>query len=309
MPRVLCGGNLVVDVNARPAESLPPFGVVNFVETIGLIAGGNGGNTSCALATLGVSVALVARVGADPLGAFLLDHLRKHRVDISQVSVDTQLPTSTTTAIINSRGERSGLHAFGANANLCESDFNFQNPAGGVPAIFHLCATFLLPRLDGAPAARLLQEARRLGYVNSMDVSWDGSGRWLSLIEPCLPFVDYFLPNQDEARAISGRSEVDTMAEFFLSRGVGTVVIKLGPAGCYVRSGAQQWSTPAFETKVVDTTGAGDTFIAGFLAGILSGWDLPQCARLGNAAAALRIGPAGLVSREQALGMLAVPRA
>lgn len=309
MPRVLCGGNLVVDVNARPAESLPPFGVVNFVETIALIAGGNGGNTSCALAMLGVAVSLVARVGDDPLGVFLLGHLRKHGVDISQVGVDKELPTSTTSAIINSRGERSGLHAFGANANLCESDFDFQGLTGSAPAIFHLCATFLLPRLDGAPAARLLANARRLGCPTSMDVSWDGKGRWLSLIEPCLPFIDYFLPNLDEARAISGRSEVGEMAEFFLSRGVRTAVIKLGPGGCYVRSGSQHCSAPAFETEVVDTTGAGDTFIAGFLAGILSGWDLPRCARLGNAAAALRIGPAGLVSREQALAMLAVPRA
>ena len=304
MPNVICAGNLVVDVNARPVDAMPGFGIINFADSIVTLPGGNGGNTACALGALGIRVSLVARIGKDSFGTFLLDHLRQRAVDISHIVVDAGLPTGTTIAIINERGERSGVHSIGANANLHENDFRWESLIHP-ESYFHLCAYFLMPQLDGLPAARVLKEARARGFMISLDVSWDARGRWLGLLEPCLEFVDFFLPNEEEARELTGRRTVDEMARFLLDRGVKTVVIKRGPAGCYMRSERETLALPAHPVKVVDTTGAGDTFVGGFLAGKSWGWNIEKCCRLGNAAAALHIaGPPGLHSKEQVLAFL-----
>src|SRR5688572_15972112 len=159
MPNVICAGNLVVDVNARPVGALPAFGVINFADSIVTMPGGNGGNTACALGALGIPVSLVSRIGKDSFGTFLLEHLRQRAVDTSHIIVDASLPTGTTIAIINERGERSGVHSIGATANLNENDFRWESLTQP-DSYFHLCAYFLMPQLDGLPSARVLKEAR-----------------------------------------------------------------------------------------------------------------------------------------------------
>jgi sugar/nucleoside kinase (ribokinase family) len=158
----------------------------------------------------------------------------------------------------------------------------------------HVGGTYLLPRFDGAGAAQLFESARRDGKLTSMDVTWDTTGRWLATIEPCLPHLSFFLPSIREAREITGRERPEEMAELLQGRGVETVAIKLGAQGCYVKpAGAPGFFSPAFRTEVVDTTGAGDAFVAGFLAGVLRGRDPAACARLACAVAALNIRKVG----------------
>lgn len=303
---VICAGNLVVDVNARPVNSMPPFGIVNFADSIVTRAGGNGGNTACALAAFEIPVSLVARIGKDSYGTFLMENLRQRGVDARFVTVDDNLPTSTTVAIINERGERSGIHSLGATANFCEEDFRWEYLGHSRSnSIFHLCAYFLMPKLDGLPAGRVLQQARLHGFTTSLDVSWDARGRWLGLLEPCLQSIDILLPNRDEAREITGKQKTDDMARFLLDRGVKIAVIKLGAAGCYIRTNHESLTLPAYRVNAVDTTGAGDTFIGGFLAGMNWGWSLDKCGRLGNAAAALHIGgPPGIQSKDRLIDFM-----
>ena len=160
--------------------------------------------------------------------------------------------------------------------------------------VIHVGGTYLLPRLDGAGTASLLASARSRGAVTSMDVTWDTTGRWLSLIEPCLPHLSFFMPSIKEAEQIAGMSDPVRIASLFQEHGVDTVVIKLGEKGCYVKPpGEAGFFTPAFRTEVIDTTGAGDSFVAGFVCGIVRGWSLDRCAALACAVAALNIRKVG----------------
>ena len=162
------------------------------------------------------------------------------------------------------------------------------------PSIVHVGGAYLLPKFDGEGAARLLAEARKRGKLTSMDVTWDTTGRWLSVIEPCLPHLSFFMPSIREAQQIAGSDVPQEIAEFFQKKGVGTAVVKLGEKGCYVKRGAEPgFFMSAFRTEVVDTTGAGDSFVAGFLTGVLKGWDVKACAELACAVSAMNIRAVG----------------
>ena len=144
-----------------------------------------------------------------------------------------------------------------------------------------------MPRLDGEGAAELFKRAKALGKFTSMDVTWDVSGRWIEIIRPCLPYLDYFMPSIGEAKHITKKETPEAIADFFLNEGVGTAIIKLGKEGCLVKNAKEKFVCPAFKINAVDTTGAGDCFVAGFLTGILRGWPLTECARLACAVAAM----------------------
>ncbi len=136
--------------------------------------------------------------------------------------------------------------------------------------------------------ARLLQQAREAGAITFLDTVWDDTGRWMKLLKPCLPYVDYFVPGLAEARALTGRQSPEEVATALLEEGVGTVAIKMGADGCLVKSRDRPaLRVPAFKMPVVDATGAGDAFAAGFIAGVYLGWPLMDTARFANAVGAL----------------------
>jgi sugar/nucleoside kinase (ribokinase family) len=159
-----------------------------------------------------------------------------------------------------------------------------------------LTAHFVLPAMDGAPAAAVLRRAREFGLRTALDVCWDREERWWSLLSPCLPHLDYFLPSEDEARMLSGETEPEAMAAFFLAHGCGAVAIKRAERGSYFRQGEVAFHTPAFPVTVAETTGAGDCFVAGFLTGALRGWEWPTTLRFANAAGAHSVQSVGAVT-------------
>jgi len=127
-----------------------------------------------------------------------------------------------------------------------------------------------------------------------MDVTWDTTGRWLSVIEPCLPHLSFFLPSSAEAQQIAGTNEPKEIAAFLQGRGVETVVIKLGEKGCFVKQRREPgFFSPAFHVTPVDTTGAGDSFVAGFLTGVLRGWSMEESAEFACGVSALNIRAVG----------------
>jgi sugar/nucleoside kinase (ribokinase family) len=161
-------------------------------------------------------------------------------------------------------------------------------------AIVHVGGTYLLPKFDGEGAAKLFAEARARGKLTSMDVTWDTTGRWLAVIEPCLPHLSFFMPSIREAERIAGTGVPEDIAVFLQKKGVQTAVVKLGEKGCYVKHGAEPgFYRDAFPTQVVDTTGAGDSFVAGFLTGVLEEWDVKSCAAFACAVAAMNIRAVG----------------
>ncbi|MCD6291409.1 MAG: sugar kinase [Anaerolineae bacterium] len=296
---VVCLGIMIADVLARPVSRLPERGKLDLVDRMELHTGGCAVNTGIALTRLGIRTAVMGKVGEDGFGDYVINTLQRNGIDTSGVMRDHVANTSATMVMIGPDGERSFIHYLGANAELRQADVNMDIVKRG--RILHIAGHNLMPKFDGADAAAVLQAARELSVQTSLDTAWDATGRWLRLIEPCLPHVDYFVPSFEEARMIAGREEPADVAHFFLDYGIKIVALKMGEAGCYVTDGRQAVRLPAYPVQPVDTTGAGDSFAAGFLAGIIQGWDLEQTARFANAVGAMCVTSIGATSGVRSL--------
>jgi sugar/nucleoside kinase (ribokinase family) len=282
---LLCVGNAVADAVARPVDESPRPGRLQFVERIGLFAGGCGLNTSIAASRLGLKAGLVTALGRDGFGDFLLNRLQQEGVDIRSVSRDAKLHSSATLVSVASDGERSFLHTVGASRALSDRSVHLHTLKQY--RALHLSSYYLLPSLDGPPSVRLLKRAKSAGLLTSLDTSWDPKGRW-NLVLACLPQVDYFLPSFEEAARIFGtKVPSEIVAKAFRAGVRRLVVLKLGAKGCQAwERGGSRHSVRPYKVQVVDATGAGDSFDAGFMAGILKGESIARSLKLGNATGA-----------------------
>ncbi len=289
---VLCAGIAVVDVIVKPVKEMPAEGKLLLVDEITLHSGGCAINTAIGLARLGVKAGVSCRVGQDGFGLFLKECLRQEKVDTTGLRMVPNEKTSATAVLVSPEGERSFLHFLGANRHYGLEDFDafllksFQ--------ILHLAGILLTPAFDGEPAAFLLRKAKESGLLTSLDTAWDSTGRWFKAIKPLLPYTDFFLPSLEEARMLSGRQKPEEIATFFLEFGVQVVALKMGAAGSYYRSSSgEEGFVPILPVKVVDTTGAGDAFVAGFLTGYLLNWPLDRVLKLANAVGGLAVSKMG----------------
>jgi len=284
MACITCLGILVADLVGRPVDEYPGRGKLMLVDQLELHTGGCAANTGVALAKIGVETAVVGKVGNDGLGDFVVNSLTKNGIDMSGVVRDSETGTSGTMVVVHSDGERSFIHYLGANAKLTEDDVNFDLLKG--TKVLHVAGSFLMPAFDGEPTARVLKKAQSMGITTTLDTAWDSKGQWMSLLEPCLPYIDYALPSIDEARCITGKHEPGDVAKVLMDHGVKVVGLKMGEEGCYIRSAHGEIRIPRYEVKAVDANGAGDSFVAGFLTGIVNGWDLVKTGRFANAVGA-----------------------
>ncbi len=281
-----------MDILVRPVETLPPWGSSLWVESVSQHLGGNGALTAYTLAKLGAPARLCGLVGEDAFGRYALEKLRSAGVDVSEVFLESDSQTATTVGLINQRAERLFLHLRGASRNLRPEQIQFD--ACGVRGLFyfHLGSFFHMPAIREGGAA-LLKRARSAGLVTSVDTMWDGAGRWMADFAALCPWIDLLFVNQDEARMMAGSSEPSRVGEFFRRLGAGIVILKMAGEGCAIAAAGGQFAVPAYDVTAVDTTGAGDCFCGGFLAGLGLGFSLPEAARLANAVAALSIQQTG----------------
>jgi len=291
---VVCLGIMVADVVARPVTGMPRKGTLATVERMELHTGGCAVNTGIALARLGLRTAVIGRVGQDGFGDYILKVLGEYGIDTQGVARDVANNTSATMVMVDPDGERTFIHYIGANAAIRESDIDLDLVRRS--RLLHVAGSNLMPGFDGEATARILAEARASGVATSLDTAWDSSGRWLQLIEPCLPHLNLLVPSFEEARQIAGRADPADVADFFLAYGIQVVALKMGSQGCYVKTRDQALSLPAYPVQAVDATGAGDAFAGGFLAGYLRGWTLERTARLANAVGALCVTSMGATS-------------
>ncbi len=301
---IVCLGIVVADLLGGPVRKLPERGRLELVDKMGLFSGGCAVNTATALARLGLPVAVIGKVGDDPLGEFLVNALADQNVNTSAIQQDADAGTSATMVMVDPDGERRFLHYIGANACLTTDDVELSMIDQA--AILHIGGCFVMPGLDGEPTLSLLRYARQAGVTTFLDTAWDVQDRWLNLIGPYLPYIDYMVPSLSEARAITGRDNPVEIAYSLIEMGAGTVAIKMGADGCLVMGGdSLPHHFPAYEVNVVDATGAGDAFAAGFIAGVYMEWPIDQTAGLANALGALCVtamgAQGGLGSLEETL--------
>jgi sugar/nucleoside kinase (ribokinase family) len=289
---VVCLGIMVADVVGRPVKSFPDTGKLVLVDDMRLHTGGCAVNAAIGLARLGIPVEVIGKVGRDAFGDFLLTQLERYKVGTTGVRRDPTTGTSATMVMVHPDGERSFVHYLGANAKLFLGDIDFGQIERS--AILHFAGFFVLPGLDGQPTVALLKKTRAAGVTIFLDTVWDASGRWIELLAPCLPLIDYFVPSLGEAQKLTGLDRPEDVGRALLDRGVGVVALKMGAEGCLVMTGkGEKIRIPAFRVSVVDATGAGDAFAAGFIAGVWHDWPLEQTARLANAVGALCVTEAG----------------
>ena len=295
---IICLGILVADVIGRPLHAVPAPGSLVLVDEMSLHTGGCAANAATALSKLGFPVEAIGKVGADPFGDFVISVLHERGIGVRGVKRDPQVGTSVTMVMVDPDGERRFVHYIGANAALTLDDIDFEQISQA--AILHIGGSLVLPGIDGEPTAELLKKAQEAGVITSLDTVWDDTGRWMSLLEPSLPFMDFFIPSLPEAQEITGVDAPEKVARELIAQGVGTVVLKMGPDGCLVMtSDHEQLRMPAHDVEVVDATGAGDAFAAGFIAGIWQGWALERTTRFATAVGAMcvtGVGAAGSVS-------------
>ncbi|MDQ1471063.1 MAG: hypothetical protein QOJ99_2543 [Bryobacterales bacterium] len=289
---ILCSGSLVYDTLVRPVED-PSWGTTTFVETIEYHPGGNGANTSMALAILGTPVRLLGAVGNDAPGDFVLTRLTEAGVDTTGVCRSTA-PTASSIVIVNGAGDRKFLHHLGASQQAFADPPQFDSASIQGLTHYHLASLFVLPKLR-PQAPELLKRARAAGLTTSLDINWDPEGRWMRDLAPCLPHLDILFINEDESRMCTGTADPREAARILLSTGLGTAVLKLGNKGCAIYSGDREYLCLAFRVEVQDTTGAGDCFAAGFLAANLRNAPLTEAGMFANAVAALSVQNLGAV--------------
>jgi sugar/nucleoside kinase (ribokinase family) len=285
---VIALGVHVLDVLVRPVDALPEGQGTALVEDIRITAAGTAGGTALTLAKLGATVRSAGAIGTDASGDLLLRLLGQAGVDTEMLVRRADVPTSASVLPIRPNGDRPSLHLLGANPGYGLDDV----PWSAIERATHLHLGG--PELIGADtAARILSFAREHGVVTSVDLLAPGALGSLDLIAPLLPHADYVLPNDEQAIGFTGAPGVLEGARALLAGGAGTVAVTCGAAGALVvtRQGVDR--VPAFAVDVVDTTGCGDAFSAGFLRGVALGRPPAAAAVLGAAAAALVAGGLG----------------
>jgi sugar/nucleoside kinase (ribokinase family) len=302
-PSVVCAGVVVADVFVPPLERLPEPGELVATDEFVVETGGCAANAAIALARLGVPPAVVAKVGADLFGEFVRRELDAAGVDVTGIGEMAGLGTSTTVIVPVSGEDRRYIHTFGANPALSAADLAPAIATG--PDVLYVGGFLVLPALRQDELAAQLQAAREAGARVVFDVVAP-SGRALSLddVAGVLPEVDYFVPNDDEAAALTGESDPRRQAERLLELGAGTVIVTMGERGLVAVSRDETIVLPAPHVDFVEPSGAGDAFAAGLVYGLLQDWALErrlEFASVIGASACTRLGcTAGLLTRAEA---------
>jgi sugar/nucleoside kinase (ribokinase family) len=272
----------VLDVLVRPVESIPEGQGGELVEEIRITAAGSAGGTALTLAKLGARARSAGAIGTDPVGDMLLALLERGGVDTSLLVRREDVQTSASVLPIRPSGERPAFHVIGANQTYGPDDVDWD--AVSAASHLHLGGPEFM---GGEAAAQILSRAREGGMVTSADVLAPGDPGLMEWIGAALPHLDYLLPNDEQVISLTGAAGLKEGCRALLDRGVGCIVATCGAHGAIVADAGGIDRIAAFDIDVVDTTGCGDAFSAGFLRGLSLGRDRAAAATLGNAAAAL----------------------
>jgi sugar/nucleoside kinase (ribokinase family) len=279
--RALALGVHVLDVLVRTVDSLPE-GQGELVDAIRVSPAGSAGGTAVTLAKLGAEVRSAGAIGTDEAGEMLVRLLERDGVDTSLLVRRDDVQTSASVLPIRSSGDRPAWHVIGANASYGPEDAPWDAIAEATH--LHLGGPEFM---GGEAAVQILARAREQGVVTSADLLAGGDPGLLEWIAPALSELDYLLPNDEQVLSLTGKGELVEGCHALLERGVGCVAATRGAEGAVVVAANAVEEVPAFEVEVVDTTGCGDSFSAGFLRALALGRGVREAALLGCAAAAL----------------------
>jgi sugar/nucleoside kinase (ribokinase family) len=276
---------------------------VVLVRSVDYLCGGDAVNEAIVLSRLGRKVIVAGKAGSDAIGNMICAQLKSNKVDTSALIPGKSCGSGVCVVMVRPDGSRNFLSYRGGTEDYGPDDFD-EKLLDRVRAV-SIGSMFALKKLDGTGVENILRGARERGVRTFADMKSDTYDIGYKGIRNVMPYLDYFLPSIDEAAYLSGEKDPQKMADCFLADGAENVVIKLGADGVYIQGKKEPKGIylPTYEASVIDTTGAGDNFVAGFICAVLDDMKFHECADFANAVASISVGSlgahGGVKSREQ----------
>ncbi|WP_417750067.1 carbohydrate kinase family protein [Rosistilla oblonga] len=292
---VVCG-SCTADILVRPMSLDEPVGAgrMHRVEPIGLTTGGLASNAGIAMSRLGLGVAMLSYTGNDAWNTIMRENYKKERVDTSRLLRHAELPSSTTVVMIDAEGQRSFAHHQGAPRMIDRQMILDNLDLIAASRMFLIGYYSLLPHLQN-DLPEIFAKIRETGCMTAMDAA--GSGGDLQPLDQILPHLDVYVPSHGEAEHQTGKSDPRAIIDVYRNCGaVGLLGVKLGSDGALLQEpDGTFWQIDPVEPpgEIVDTTGAGDSFYAGLIAGLLRGMAPQDAGRLAAANGAICVTASG----------------
>jgi len=292
-PEILLIGAAIIDVLVRPASE-EVFRTGSWpAEDIRMSAGADALNEATVLARLGKTVRLATVIGNDKAGRYLLGHCREEGIQVTDDCIRDGLATGINIVLVAEDGRRSFLtNARGSLRKLAIEDIRIPFPDSVKIVCF--ASIFVFPQIGAKELEYIFAQAKRQNKIVCADMTKCKNKETIEEMAEAFSYIDYFMPNDEEAMLLTGRETAESAAEAILETGVGNVIVKCGKEGCLVMNREESYMVPAKAgTVCIDTTGAGDSFAAGFIFALSQGRTLRECAEYGNECGARAVSAVG----------------
>ncbi len=307
---LICTGMALVDSIIKGFNPKPISAAGYRAASGDLHIGGEAVNEALAASKLGMRTAILCTLGNDTAGDMVEAGLKAWGIDTDLIAKHADHSTPVTTMLVNDDGTRMSItnrsHKFNFHPERYTDCFT-QTKA------ITLGSLFRAPYDDSKIIHDVLTAATENGVMIFADTKIPNfRALTLSDIADSLPLIDYITPNEDEGKYYTGKETPEEMADVFLSFGVKNVIIKLGSKGCYLKNSEHEIKLPAFAIDAVDSTGAGDNFIAAFASELIRGSNVENALLFASACGAIcttAIGAGtGLKDRQQVEAFLETHR-
>ena len=276
---VVCIGGATLDITMCNINPNALSVDASYSDKIKISLGGDASNQASVLSKLGCRTALIAKVGTDDFGNIIYKKICEEDLDASLVIRCEEEDSGFCVVIVKPDGQRNFLVWPGNGKKdllLSEIDLSFLLET----KIVSVGSLFCLKELDHGGIREIFRAAQRRKVITIADMTADGYNIGPDAVADVYPYTDYLIPSYGEASYVTGKTKPELMAQKLLSAGVKNVIIKLGAKGCYVQNRSESFYTDPYDVTVVDTTGCGDNFVAGFITGLIHQFSLRQCAEL-----------------------------
>jgi sugar/nucleoside kinase (ribokinase family) len=281
MADVGCAGLLVEDTFCGPLPALPPQGALSLVDSMPVRAGGCAANVAIDLAKQGIAVDVAGCVGNDNAAHVLYRAFEDHGIGTARIQRVESCPTSKTIILLIEGEDRRYLHVTGANRSFTV-DHLCRDWLASLK-VFYLGGLFGLPGINLQDLAGLLEYCSLMEVVTVVDVVAPQTLKGISELKPLLPLIDFFVPNEDEARAVTGVTDPLDQLRAFERAGANSVIITRGGEGTVALQDRRIWRSGTYQMDVVDPSGSGDAFTSGVIRSVLEGWPMPELLRYASA--------------------------
>lgn len=293
MSEIIIIGAAIIDILVRPV-SAAVFETGSYAaEDIRMALGADALNEAVILSRMGKSVRLETVIGDDSAGRYIAEQCQKSKIMLEERQIRKDIPTGINVVLVGEDGERSFLtNPAGSLRKLTVGDIRM--PFDGDAKILCFASIFVFPEIRTKQLVRIFSQAKAQGITVCADMTKCKNKETVFDMAEAFSYIDYLFANEEEACLLTGEKDRAKAAASLLLAGAEHVIVKCGREGCLVKTEEEEYLVPAIEDAVcIDTTGAGDSFAAGFIYALSEGKNLEQCAQFANECGAKAVGVLG----------------